>query len=290
MLQSGPGGAAKLHIELLGGCSLALDGAGPRILPTKKSQALLAYLALPAGRFHAREKLTAMFWGDTPEAQARQSFRQALVSIRRLVRAGSPPILLSRNSSIALDPEAVSVDVALLEIALSDGTSEGLERVAELCKGEFLAGLNLDQSEFDEWCAVERDRLNGLAVEALTSLVDQQSSDTPDAAIQTARRLLAIDPSQERMQRTLMRLLLRQGQRAAALKQYQRCVGWLERELDVEPEEETRQVYRDILRSAVTDQGPIRQQGLSSPLRRQANARVDEASLVGREIRARRPE
>ena len=85
----GPGGAAKLHIELLGGCSIGLDGDGPCILPTKKSQALLAYLAVPAGRFHAREKLTAMFWGDTPEALARQSFRQALVSIRRLIGRGA---------------------------------------------------------------------------------------------------------------------------------------------------------------------------------------------------------
>src|SRR5882724_8242553 len=80
MSQSGPGGMAKLHIDLLGGCSVGLDGNGPCFLPTKKSQALLAYLAVPAGRFHAREKLTAMFWGDTPEALARQSFRQALVS------------------------------------------------------------------------------------------------------------------------------------------------------------------------------------------------------------------
>src|SRR3954447_13825294 len=124
MFQSGPGDTAKLHIGLLGGCFVGLDGDGSRTLPTKKSQALLAYLALPAGRFHAREKLTAMFWGDTPEALARQSFRQALVSIRRLVSEASRPVLLSRNSSIALDPDAVSVDVALLEIALADGSKE----------------------------------------------------------------------------------------------------------------------------------------------------------------------
>lgn len=284
MLQPRPDGAAKLRIKLLGGCSFALDDVGPRILPTKKSQALLAYLALPAGRFHAREKLTAMFWGDTTEVLARQSFRQALVSIRRLASGASCPILLSRNSSIALDPDVVSVDVAVLEMALADGTTEGLQRVAELCKGEFLAGLNLDQTEFDQWRNLERDRLNGLAVGALTSLFDRQSSAAPDAAIQTARRLLAIDPSQERMQRALMRLLLRQGQRAAALKQYQHCVGWLERELAVEPEEETRQVYRDILRSAVSDVGSHRQQGPSSALRRQATARVDEATMVGREL------
>ena len=121
-----------------------------------------------------------------------------------------------------------------------------------------------------------------LAVEALTSLVDRQAPETPEAAIQTARRLLAIDPSQERMQRALMRLLLRQGQRAAALKQYQLCVDWFERELGVEPEEKTRQLYRDILRSA--GPSPDRLQRASSPLRRHVNARAEEAPMVGRDF------
>ena len=145
------GGMAKLHIDLLGGCSAGLDGDGPCFLPTRKSQALLAYLAVPAGRFHAREKLTAMFWGDTPEAQARQSFRQALLSIRRAVGSGPHPILLARNGAVALDAEAVTVDVALLEAALADGTTEGLEQAAALYKGEFLAGLNLNEQAFEEW-------------------------------------------------------------------------------------------------------------------------------------------
>jgi DNA-binding SARP family transcriptional activator len=270
---------AELHIELLGGCSARLNGDNPCLLPTRKSQALLAYLAVPAGRFHAREKLTAMFWGETPEAQARQSFRQALLSIRRAVDGGSRPILLTRNGAIALDAEAVSVDVALLEAARADGTGEGLERVAAIYKGEFLAGLNLNEQAFEEWRAVERQRLNALAVEALAGLVDRQA---PEAAIQTARRLLAIDPSQERMHRQLMRLLLGQGQRAAALKQYQLCADWFERELDVEPEEETRQLYRDILRSAGA--GPDRLQANSTARRRPVNARAEEAPIVGRDL------
>ena len=283
MSKSGPaGGMAKLHIDLLGGCSAGLDGDGPCFLPTRKSQALLAYLAVPAGRFHAREKLTAMFWGETPEAQARQSFRQALLSIRRAVGSGPRPILLARSGAVALDAEAVTVDVALLEAALADGTTEGLEQAAALCKGEFLAGLNLNEQAFEEWRVFERERLNVLAVEALTSLVDRQAPETPEAAIQTTRRLLAIDPSQERMHRALMRLLLRQGQRAAALKQYQLCVDWFERELGVEPEEETRQLYRDILRSA--GPGPDRPQGTSSSSRRHVNARAEEAPMVGRDF------
>jgi DNA-binding SARP family transcriptional activator/tetratricopeptide (TPR) repeat protein len=279
MSQSGPGGGAKLHIDLLGGWSVRSGDHASRALPTKKSQALLAYLAVPPGRFHAREKLTAMFWGDSTETLARQSFRQALVSLRRLT-AGEP-LLLTQSSAIALNPAAVEVDVALLEAALADDTRDGLERVADLCKGEFLAGFNLDEPEFDEWRSFERDRLNALTVEALTDLVDRQASEAPDVAVQTARHLLTIDPSQERMQRTLMRLLLAQGQRAAALKQYQQCVGWFERELGVEPEEETQQVYRDILRSA----GPDLQR--PAPSARLANARADEAPMIGRELEFR---
>src|SRR5690349_17310484 len=150
----------KLHIDLLGGCSAALDGERPCALPTRKSLALLAYLAVPAGRFHAREKLTAMFWGNTPEAHARQSFRQALLGIRRAARSPPRPILLARSGAVALDAEAVIVDVALLEAALADGTTEALERAAILCKGEFLADLNLAEDEFEVWRAVERERLN----------------------------------------------------------------------------------------------------------------------------------
>src|SRR5262245_9475168 len=127
MPQSQSDESAKLHIELLGGCSVGADGDSPRVLPTKKSQALLAYLAVPTGRFHSREKLTAMFWGDTPETLARQSFRQALVGIRRLAGKASRPILLSKNGAVALDAEAVTVDVAVLEAALNGGTAQDLE-------------------------------------------------------------------------------------------------------------------------------------------------------------------
>jgi DNA-binding SARP family transcriptional activator len=267
----------KVRIDLLGGCSAGLDGARPYVFPTRKSLALLAYLAVPAGRFHAREKLTAMFWGETSEAHARQSFRQALLSIRVALRSSPRPVLLARNGAVALDPEAVTVDVSLLEAAMAEGTTEALERAAALSKGEFLADLNLNEQRFEEWRAAERERLNALAVKALTDLVDRQADESPETAIQTARRLLAIDPSQERIHRTLMKLLVRQGHRTAALKQYELCVDWFERELGVEPEEETRQLYREILRR------PDRERA-ASPSRRHFKGGAEEAPMIGRDF------
>jgi hypothetical protein len=45
-----------------------------------------------------------------------------------------------------------------------------------------------------------------------------------------------------------MRLYTKLGRRPAALRQYQQCVGVLRRELGVEPEGETRDLYHDLLR------------------------------------------
>ena len=49
--------SARLRLTLLGGFQAQLDAGAALVLPTKKTQALLAYLALPLGQAHPREKL-----------------------------------------------------------------------------------------------------------------------------------------------------------------------------------------------------------------------------------------
>ena len=56
---------ARLFLGLLGGFSARFDGGPPLTLLSRKAQALLAFLALPAGRWHSRETLATMFWGDS---------------------------------------------------------------------------------------------------------------------------------------------------------------------------------------------------------------------------------
>jgi DNA-binding SARP family transcriptional activator len=253
---------ASFAIDLLGGFAVRAPSGEACVLPTRKARALLAYLALPPGRFHSRDKLTALLWGDTAEAQARHSFRQALLTVRRGLGEGEPPVLVTQGDAIALDPAAVTVDVAAFEAALAGGHREGLERAAALYKGDLLDGFGVDEAPFEEWRVVERERLHELALEGLARLLREHvRAEAIDPAIQTALRILALDPLQEAVHRTLMRLLLRQGRRAAALQQYQVCVGWLQRELGAEPEEETRQLYRDLLRTAGSSRSPARPAG-----------------------------
>ena len=95
----------------------------------------------------------------------------------------------------------------------------------------------------------ERERLRELALDALAKLLAyQRSAGLAEPALQTALRLIALDPLQEAVHRTLMRLYAQLGRRGGALRQYQLCVGVLRRELGVEPEADTRTVYQEILR------------------------------------------
>ena len=135
------------------------------------------------------------------------------------------------------------------ERRIAEGTPQALEQAAELYRGDLLLGFTLNEPLFEEWLVAERERLREMALEALARLLAHQSKAAgTERAIQTAVRLLGLDPLQEAVHRTLMRLYARQGRRGAALKQYQVCVGVLRRELGTEPEAETRQLYQELLR------------------------------------------
>ncbi len=92
---------ARLKLTVLGGFQAQLEPGRALVLPTKKAQALLAYLALPPGRAHPREKLATLLWGDMADAQARGNLRHALSRIRKA---------LPRTARSGMDGPAVALD------------------------------------------------------------------------------------------------------------------------------------------------------------------------------------
>ena len=273
----------RLTLSLLGGFQARLDRSPPLVLPAK-AQALLAYLTARPGQSHPRDKLAALLWGGTGQQQARSNLRHTLFAIRQAMRGFSPGFLVAEAQAVALEPAAVDVDVITFEKLVAEGTAEALERAAALYQGELLEGLSVDEPPFEEWLLSERERLRELALEALARLLAHQSKrQATERAIQTAIRLLALDPLQEPAHRTLMRLYARQGRRSAALKQYQVCVGVLRRELGAEPEPETRQLYQDILQQRLSKSAePEVRLSHTTPPTRQSEP-VGEVPLVGRE-------
>ena len=265
---------ARLVLTLLGGFDARPHGGTPLVLPTRKAHALLAYLAMPIGRAHPREKLAALLWGDMPDAQARGNLRQALSRIQKAWARAAVPGMLFHGDTVALDPSAVEVDVVIFERLLADRCPGALEQAVQRYRGDLLDGLALPERAFDEWLGTERERLRERAIDALGRLLAHQhtTGSEDQALLQTARQLLELDPLQEPVHRLVMRLHWQRGRRAAALRQYQLCVDALERELRTEPEAETRELYREILR-------PQRLDRAESP---RADAAVETEAVTAR--------
>jgi DNA-binding SARP family transcriptional activator len=240
---------ARLHLSLLGGFAARRGPRSPVPLASRKAQALLAYLALRPGETHPRARLAALLWGDAGEAQARSSLRQTLVTLRRALPGDG--LLVAAGDALGLRPGAVAADVPAFERLVASGAPGALARAVAAYRGDLLDGLAVDAPAFEDWLRTERERLRELAVGALGRLLaHEERAGRTERAIRTAGRLLAVDPLRESAHRTLMRLHLRQGHRALALRQYQQCVEVLQRELGIEPEAETQALYRDLLRRA----------------------------------------
>jgi DNA-binding SARP family transcriptional activator len=239
-----------LRLALLGTFDARLESGSAINFSRKKAEALLAYLALHSGQMHARDKLAALLWGEASDQRARHSLRQTLVTLRQALPGTAACCLVEEGDTVGVNPAAVEVDVALFEAMAAEASPEALERAAGLYRGDLLEGISVEEPPFEEWLRTERERLREVVIECLAKLLAHQSrTGAVDQAVQAAVRLLGIDPAQEPVHRALMRLYARQGRRGAAPRQYQVCVGALERDLGVEPEQETKQLYRELLQT-----------------------------------------
>ena len=243
----------RLSLSLLGGFDAAL---GTRALTfARKAQALLAFVALSPGHASPRAQLAALLWAERGEEQARNSLRQVLFDIRTALGTDGERLLRADHERVALLATRLEVDALAFQKLTKTGSPSALDRAAALYQGELLAGLAVKEAPFESWLAGERERLHQLAVRVLLARLEQQrAAGALDVAIETALRLLALDPLQEPVHRALMQAYAARGTRALALRQYQICVDTLRRELRVEAEAETRRVYSEILaeRSAST--------------------------------------
>lgn len=245
----------ELKLFLLGGLQIRHGRLGdltPDLARSKKAQAILCYLALKT-HTHYRRDLAGKFWGDKSERLAQGSLR---VAINLLKSAGLEPYLVVTNNTISFDLDsaywcdAEAFDRLLARYHRGDDAGDVylLRQAVDLYRGEFLDGFTLgDTPDFDDWVVVQRQHWRELALTALDELVDRLSAAGQYAeGITYASRQLTIDPLREPTHRQLMWLLARNGQRQAALEQYEKCREWLLLQLGEEPEEETTAVYEAI--------------------------------------------
>lgn len=243
----------KPSINLLGPFELKI-GRGPLPRLPKKAQALLCFLAIGRGRPFPRDQLSTLLWGDSPTEQARQSLRQCLASLRNGLGAEHADLLVASTTDVRLaNGPRITVDTEIFVELSASHEIEALERAAALHRDEFLAGLHVPVEPFSHWLAAERERWSSqrLDLQGRLSLA-QAEAGRLEEAVASARLVTELDPLGEPGYRLLMQLLARSGQRASALKQYERCREILQQELGVAPEPETVRLVDAIRSGAFT--------------------------------------
>ncbi len=256
-----------MRIYLLGPLRIELAGQAIR-LPRRKVESLLAYLLLHPEP-HSRDQLATLFWGDSADAQARQSLRTALATLRKTI---DPALLITEQDQVQINPAFprwVDLQTLLaLEGELAQATGEWLLSQLELWQGELLIG------HYDEWLTLAREvyhaRLLNLALQIVQTL---RARSDYERAIAVAQQILTFDPTHEAAHQHLIFCYVAAGDRDAALRQYELCERILLEELDVPPLAETTALYEWIRQQA----GPA-----VSTAARITNLPIPLTSFVGR--------
>jgi len=239
-----PEAAPLLSLSLFGGLDARLSDGSQVRFESRRTRALLAYLALQRGQPVLRDHLSALLWPGSEPDVARRNLRQAVYSLRNGLGTARR-ILRSPVQEIFLDADLAEVDGVTFERLANRGLQgrgpaaiEALSEALERYRGELLEGLALRGVEpFEEWRAQERERLRELAVACARDALRRCEADgLHESALRFAQRLGELDPLSEESCRSSMRLLSRLGRRARALEHYGRFVERLDRELDVPPE------------------------------------------------------
>jgi DNA-binding SARP family transcriptional activator/predicted ATPase len=271
-----------------------LDQAPVTGFESDKVRALLAYLAIEAGRVHARDVLAGLLWPNRPNRDALSNLRYALYDLRNVLgdRSAEPPFLLVTRRTLRFNRESDHrLDVATFETCTDDPTLSTLQSAVALYRGPFLDGFSLaDCPAFEEWALLKREHLNHRMVSALGRLAVcyEQASDY-QRALQSVRRQLELEPWDERAHRQLMRLLDLAGRRNAALAHYEACRRLLNQELDVEPAPATTALYERIRTCDVQKRSPAPRIRTRTPLPRPAPpfvAREEELARLNRFLKA----
>lgn len=275
--------APGLKLFLFGPPRVELAGR-PLVIKRRQARALLYRLAAEDQPV-PREILCFMFWPDSRENIARCNLSRLITILHQALPVPDP--LIARDDQVSLDQRLIATDAGSCRTLWDEWKAGGgvapLRQAMALCEQPFLAGFSLPgSSEFDTWLTLEREHWNRLAVEGLTALMDDHlAGDDYQPAIEYARRCLALNELDEDVQRRLIDLYHRAGDRSAALRQYERCVITLQRELGVDPLPETQALYQAIRLGQRTKVAPATVLAAARP------PPLSDVPLVGRETELR---
>lgn len=230
-----------LSVRLFGPFEVRVSGQPLPHLSFRKSQSVLALLALRPGREAERDWLAGLLWPDRSQASALHSLRNCLTDLRRALRAEAGRLRSPTPHTLTLELAGSFVDVLAFDVALARDEPGSLEEALSLYRGSLLEGCT------EAWVFQERQAREQTYLAARETLAAHARAGGDAAAAERhLRAAVAADPLRESAQRSLMELLAAEGSYAAALMAYRELRLRLHGELNAEPDPETQSLFRRL--------------------------------------------
>ncbi|MHA3702170.1 BTAD domain-containing putative transcriptional regulator [Jatrophihabitans sp. YIM 134969] len=253
------------------------DGVA-RAVPGGRVRALLARLALDAGRVVPTHVLVDEVWGSVPPAEPANALQSLVSRLRRMLGDGGLVVQEAGGYRLALsrsDVDALRLTDLLAEVARCHDSATRdalLQQATELARGPAVPELDSSHEV----------RLGELVLAAHEQRLALDLAD-PDAdpadLVRRAGDLTRAHPLHEHLTALLMRALQRQGRTPDALGIYDQLRRRLAEELGTDPSTELQALHLELLQDAPAP----------APRRaRRTNLRASLTSFIGRDDEAKR--
>ncbi len=175
------------------------------------------------------------------------SLRQSLSELNGIVNRHVPELVEIDRDGVRIDVRKCWVDaLAILEV--SDEAAAHTSSLVEPYSERLLEDLDGITPSFDQWLNAERTRFQDRVRKVLEAELERLTEENakPEVRAAAARRLINFEPTHEGAVRTLMKAFAQMGDRAQAIREFERCRQVLQRMLDLPPSKETVAVYEAI--------------------------------------------
>jgi TolB-like protein/DNA-binding SARP family transcriptional activator len=235
------------RIYLLGTMRAVAPGGADFLPRGRKTRGLLACLCLSQGERISRGRLVGLLWDRSADAQARMSLRQSLSELNSIVNRHVSGLVEIGRDSVRFDVRKCWVDALAILEANADATADTSNLVQPYSE-RLLEDLDGITPSFDQWLTAERTRFEDRVRKILEAELDDltERNTRPEVRAAAARRLINFEPTHEGAVRSLMKAFAQMGDRAQAIREFERCRRVLLTVLDLPPSKETIAVYEAI--------------------------------------------
>ncbi|MBI1729203.1 tetratricopeptide repeat protein [Candidatus Acetothermia bacterium] len=246
-----------LRIRLLGGLTVYRDGVVIEEWGSEQAKILLKILLSEPGRVFLHEQLIEHIWPDVNLEKALQFLRARVHSLRQVLEphAGSTyQYVQTCPGGYRFNPQPnCAIDILeLLDTAKRarsflhekrlEQAAEWFEKALGLFQGEYLP-----EDRYEAWAFTDSQRWNEIHVSILLELADCLAKlGHYRQALERCREAILASPVREDLYRQAMLYCYLMGNSNEALKIYQDCESFLEREFDRLPDSQTRRLREQI--------------------------------------------